>query len=618
MNPRLLVLGGLPEKETVNLNLEIGESFVFGRSPECDLPVASVAVSRRHCRISLFDDGFRLEDLESHNGTFVNDLPINSCFLKHGDRINIGNLSLMFLTSEENTTPLADAEFDDSLITNSSVRFSNQIDTAEFSSDLNILVKLGKAINELGETRSLQQRFLEIILEIIPARRGVIVLTDEDLTELQSVCVPAEETSKNGPVRISRTVCRQVINDESALLSNDLSDSSLSAAESLAAARVSSLLCVPLKAGERKGVIYLDSNNPDFHFTKSHLEQMTAISFVVSAALSNIESIDNLRHENELLRADLKIETDIIGESEAIRRVFYLISKVAPTEATVFIGGESGTGKEMAAKAIHQNSLRRAKPFAAINCAVLSENLLESELFGYEKGAFTGAVNQKKGKFEMADGGTIFLDEIGDLAPQLQAKLLRVLQEREFERVGGTRTIKVNVRVIAATNRNLEEEVKKGVFRQDLFFRLNVINIKMPALRERKSDIPLLAQHFIRKYSEKCNRKVFGLSEKARKILMNYNWSGNVRELENVIERAVILGTTEIILPEDLPREIYDSVEIERSADGSFNEQVKLAKQKIVREAIEEADGNYTKAANLLGLHPNNLHRLIRNLEKNN
>ncbi|HEY0428030.1 MAG TPA: sigma 54-interacting transcriptional regulator [Pyrinomonadaceae bacterium] len=615
MNPRLIILAGLPEKETIALHLEDGESFVLGRGVECDLPIGNVAVSRQHCRISRAGENFKLEDLGSHNGTFVNNLPVQSHVLNDGDRINIGNSYVVFLTREDEHWPQTQAEFDDgSLVLNSTIRLYPYEDTDEFAPDLGALVKLGKAVNELKNAKALERRFLEIILEFIPAHHAAIILTDDDSDEPAAVSVLSRNASDTEPMQISRTVCRQILAEQVALLSNDLSDSHLGTAESLIASQITSLLCVPLNIGETKGLIYLDANDPEFRFTQNHLEQMTALSFLISAALANAESIENLRRQNELLKADLEIETNMIGDSEPVRNIFRLISKVAPMDSTVLISGESGTGKELAAKAIHQNSHRADKPYAAINCAVLNENLLESELFGYEKGSFTGAFAQKKGKLELADSGTIFLDEVAELAPNIQAKLLRVLQEREFERVGGTHAVKVNVRIIAATNRDLETEVKKGAFRQDLFFRLNVVQIKMPPLRERIADIPLLAQHFVRKHSEKCKRKVTGVSEKARQMLMKHEWPGNVRELENIIERAIVLGSDETVTPKDLPEEITGNNFFGQNEIMDFQEQLKNAKQRIILDALKKSGWNYSDAARGLGIHPNNLHRLISTL----
>jgi len=364
----------------------------------------------------------------------------------------------------------------------------------------------------------------------------------------------------------------------------------------------------------RLGVIYLDTNDPESVFDKDHLQLVSAISAITSVAIENARHIEWLVSENQRLIADFGIEHNMVGESTPVREVLQFISKVAPTDATVLISGESGTGKELAARAIHQNSKRAGKPFMAVNCAALAESLLESELFGHEKGSFTGALAQKKGRLEIADGGTVFLDEIGELSPALQVKLLRVLQEREFERVGGTRTIKVDIRLVTATNKNLEEAVNDGTFRQDLYYRLNVVSLEMPPLRERQEDIPLLANYFAAKYGEKCNRRITGISTEAQARLLNYEWPGNVRELENAIERAVVLGTTEHILLEDLPDSVLESESPAAAPANKYHDAVAQTKKQIILNAMQQAKGNFTEAAKVLGVHPNYLHRLIRNL----
>ena len=336
---------------------------------------------------------------------------------------------------------------------------------------------------------------------------------------------------------------------------------------------------------------------------------------MASGALDNVRRMEWLETENRRLRSDVNLEHNMVGESARMREVYQFIGKAAPTGSTVLIRGESGTGKELVARAIHLNSSRSQNPFVAINCASLSETLLESELFGHEKGAFTGAIAQKKGKLEIATGGTVFLDELGELAPSVQAKLLRVLQEREFERVGGTRAIKIDIRVIAATNRDLEQAIKAGTFRQDLYYRLNVLCLTMPALKERREDIPLLAEHFINQARRRLNRPVKGISPEARKCLVQYDWPGNVRELENAIERAVVLGTTELIQPEDLPEALLEQQAVPGVQVTEFHQSIKQAKRQLVLQAFQEAGGNYAQTARLLGIHPNNLHRLIRNLD---
>jgi Nif-specific regulatory protein len=298
-----------------------------------------------------------------------------------------------------------------------------------------------------------------------------------------------------------------------------------------------------------------------------------------------------------------------------MRDVYQFVSRVAPHESTVLIRGESGTGKELVARAIHRTSKRGNRPFVAINCAALTESLLESELFGHERGAFTGAITQKKGKIEIADGGTLFLDEIGELALTLQAKLLRVLQEREFERVGGTRPIKVDIRLIAASNRNLDEAVKSNLFRQDLFFRLNVVSIMLPPLRERRDDIPLLATYFVQKYARATDRRVVAISPEAHRLLKNYDWPGNVRELQNALERAVVLGSSDHIRPEDLPEALVENNESTDAGVTRYHDAVNTVKRQLILRAIEQAGGNFTEAAKLLDLHPNYLHRLVRNMD---
>jgi Nif-specific regulatory protein len=305
----------------------------------------------------------------------------------------------------------------------------------------------------------------------------------------------------------------------------------------------------------------------------------------------------------------------MVGQGPRMREVYQFIEKVAPSDSTVLIHGESGTGKELAARAIHQNSPRKSQPFVALNCAALTETLLESELFGHERGAFTSAVVQKKGMLEVADGGTVFLDEVGELPLSLQAKLLRVLQEREFARDGGTRSINANVRFVAATNRDLQKAVKDDKFRLDLFYRLNVVSMTMPALREHSEDIPLLAEYFVGKFTERCCRRINGISAAARACLARYDWPGNVRELENAIERAVVVGSSDMISPEDLPEALAETAVADPCGSAKYHDAILNLKRQLILSAYEQAGGSFTEAAKLLGVHPNYLHRLVRNLD---
>jgi Nif-specific regulatory protein len=366
--------------------------------------------------------------------------------------------------------------------------------------------------------------------------------------------------------------------------------------------------------GERvSGVIYLDAKVPTVQFDSNHLRVLQAIAHIAALALENLDHWEKLRQENLSLRAEIGIKHDIVGGGPQIRKVFDFIRKVAPADSTVLIQGESGTGKELVARAIHSNSPRADRPFIAINSAAIAATLLESELFGHEKGAFTGAVAQKKGKVELAEGGTLFLDEISELAPELQAKLLRVLQEREFERVGGTRSIPLNVRLIAATNKSLAQAVDANQFRKDLFYRLNVVAVTLPPLRDRREDIRELAEHFLRKARSKCQTLARSISPEAMACLSQYEWPGNIRELENAIERAAVLGTNELIQPDDLPEGVVEGGDVSGES-ANYYASLKEFKKQLIQQALQKANGSYVDAAKLLGLHPNSLLRLMRNL----
>jgi len=574
---------------------------------------------------------FTIVDLESYNGTFVNGVPVKEHPLAHGDQIAVGDVVLLFLLHEaEVARETTGQSQEDNLITRSTVRlrredalylhpekFEAELPaTSRATRDLNALLKFSTTISSMRGLSELQSQLLQLILEVVPAQREAILLVDRSQAVFASICGWSTTTGRNDSLTVSQTITSQVLREGIALLSNDLlGTGSPGQTPSLLDARVCSVLCAPLIGFEGElGVIYLDSSDPAARFDEDHLQLLTAIAAIAAAPLENARRVDWLEDENQRLQEEIHVEHQMIGESAAMQAVYKFIGKVAPTDSTVLIRGESGTGKELAARAIHMNSTRAAKPFIAINGATLSETLLESELFGHEKGAFTGAIAQKSGKLEIADGGTLFLDEIGELTPLIQAKLLRVLQEHEFERVGGTRSIKVNVRIVAATNKDLEAAVRNGSFRQDLYYRLNVVSITMPPLRNRRDDIQLLASYFASVYSKKCKRRIKGISSEARSLLRAYDWPGNVRELQNAIERAVVLGSTELLVPEDLPEALFETGDNKSLSVSGYHDKVAEAKKLIVTRAIEEADGNYTEAAKQLGIHPTNLHRLIRTL----
>ena len=617
MKPRIIALAG-PVKGVV-FELSAADHTI-GRDPSNYISIKDKSLSRQHCRIARENGQFIVRDLESHNGTFVNSVPVREQELAHGDHIQVGDSLLLFLSLEEKASAPdapANVQLDNgALNTRSTVRLRLEDALYLIARDLEAVIRAGAMINATHSFSGLRQKLLEAIFDIVPAERGAIILFNGTSDEPSSVFALDKLSKTAEPFQISRTVVYQVLREGVGLLSNDITENdSLNSSESLIASKISSLICVPLAQLDRKvGILYLDTQDPSKRFTEGDLQMASTLASITAGALESAYRIEWLENENQRLLANIQLEHNMIGESRRMRDAYDFIVRSSRTDSTVLIRGESGTGKELAARAIHQNSSRSDKSFIAVNCAALTETLLESELFGHERGAFTGAIALKKGKLEVADGGTVFLDEVGEMALTIQVKLLRVLQEREFERVGGTRLIKTNIRVIAATNKDLEAAIKSGAFRQDLFYRLDVLPLTMPALRERADDIPLLANYFTAKYSEKCKRRVTGLSAAARECLINYDWPGNVRELENAIERAIVLGLTDEIQLEDLPEAVVESAPAAAHSNGNYYELVIEAKRRILINTLEQAGGRYTVAAKLLGIHPNNLHRLLRNL----
>lgn len=627
MNPRLVCIAG-PLKGTVFALTE--DQTTIGRDSANQLSVKDRLLSRQHCRIAKEAEGFTLTDLDSLNGTFINNVPIKRRHLTDGDHIKLGKSVFIFLLSESEAQPPTNSVLlsDESLLAGVTVELrredalyldSDKVQAALNSDertarDLNTLLKISAAINASRNLPDLQRQLLELIAEAVPARSGAILLVNSTGDDFTSTLGWRRSHKIDREVSISRTIAFQVLRDGRAVLRNEVLDSK-ELAESLVNSQTHSLLAVPMMLYEKTvGIIYLATSNQFDRFDEHHLQMVMAAAHIAALAIENLLRVEWLVNENERLQSEIELSHNMIGESPRMREVYQRIARVAPTDATVLVRGESGTGKELAARAIHQNSQRANKPFVAINCAALTETLLESELFGHEKGAFTGAVAQKKGKLEIAQSGTLFLDEVGEMTPLLQAKLLRVLQEHEFERVGGNHTLKADIRLIAATNRNLEKAIEQGNFREDLYYRLNVVTLLMPPLRERREDIPLLASYFAMKHSDKCKRQIRGITAEARAALMAYDWHGNVRELENAIERAVVLGSSDFIQPEDLPEVILETETSPDSMSTKYHQAVKEAKKQLILQAFDEAGGNYTGAAHRLGVHPNYLHRLIRNL----
>jgi transcriptional regulator with GAF, ATPase, and Fis domain len=584
----------------------------LGRDPANQVMIGDSAVSRKHCTISQVSQGiYEISDLDSYNGTFVNGIQASRTPIQHGDRIRIGTSEFVFLIGQdEDASPQSSGAGKQTTSGTLTALFLDQRSglpsdasgIGRMARDLSAFFKIANLVNSFHDVEALQRELLELIFEVIPAAQGAIVLQPSANEGLNPACVWSRDGDAKQETVIREEWAQRAMWERCAVLTT----------ASTAPAPAEHVLCVPLVAVENiLGVIYLISPATSPPFGEDHAYFLSSVSRIAAVSLENLLKLDSLRAENQRLRADMGAAT-LIGESRAMSRVTEFIGRVAKGDSTVLIRGESGTGKELMARAIHANSLRPSKPFVAINCAAIPETLLESELFGHEKGAFTGASAAQKGKFEAAEDGTLLLDEIGEMAPLLQSKLLRVLQQREFERLGGTRLLPFNARVIAATNKNLEQAIKAGDFRQDLYYRLNVVSVALPPLREHREDIPALALHFANKFAAKSKRGFKGISPEARSLLMQYSWPGNVRELENAIEHAIVLGLTDEILPEDLPEAMLEEQSSEMAA--LYHNTLHQTKKQLVMTAMNDSKGNHVEAARLLGIHPKYLHRLIKNL----
>ncbi len=626
MRPRLIAASGPLEGET----FELGEDrFTVGRQEGNDLRLTGLEVSRRHCEIHRGDGGrFTLRDLGSSHGTFINGRPVREKELLHSDLVTVGTSVLLFLLDDPSSdSPLA-ATLDprpaagDILATRKPAEVLHldaaRVDAAlpkkdRLARELHALLRLSETLQETLELKALAERLLDAAFEAVPAEHGAVLLRESGLEQ------PLTLAERGQPNAASRTVVARVLDEGVAIFSPLISDDpELAAVKSVG--DTGTLIAAPL-AGEAEplGVLYLDRRSAGF--ASRHLELATAIAGVASLALRNALHLRWLETENRRLREESAERHDMIGESAVMRRLFDLIARVARADSTVLVHGETGTGKELVARAIHRASPRAEGPLVAVNCATLSENLLESELFGHEKGAFTGAATRKIGKMQAAHRGTLFLDEVAEIPIDLQAKLLRALQEREVERVGGSRPIPVDVRVVAASHRDLEQAVRDGDLRDDLYYRLKVITAEVPPLRRRRDDVPLLASHFARRHARRLGIAGIGIAPEARRSLLAYDWPGNVRELGNVIERAVVLGDGEVVRREDLPDEVAACGGEETPADraseetADFQSALVAYKKRLILDAWRLAGGDYAATAERLGVHVNSLHRMIRNLD---
>ncbi len=544
--------------------------FLIGRAPGSALTVQDDACGWRHCLIKQDGGRYLLQDFKSPGGTFLNGRHVSQSVLTNGDQLSIGASRFIFCDGEaggEQAKPGGDA-----LLKACTVQ---------------TLVRSMAMASDPHVARMLEAQVIALIGELLPCDGGFLLMGGR-VSDLQAQLRERREWRQEG---------------EALCLTLERMDQEGEAVTPLGRWQV-----LPLYVrGGLAGVLGLRMT------AEPGTEGWSEIALMTALALENAHEVETLQTQNALLVERLGNANGMIGRSVQMERVLKVIDRVGPQDVTVLVLGETGTGKELAARALHAASPRRQAPFVAINCAALPDHLVESELFGHEKGAFTGAASQKKGKLEMATGGTVLLDEIGELPLAMQAKLLRVLQQREFERVGGTRTLPLDIRLVAATNRDLQEETKHGRFREDLFHRLNVVTVRLPALRERVQDIPELAAHFLAASAGRFGRKGLRLSDSAVQCLSRYHWPGNVRELENAMERAAVMCESGEVTPEDLPETVGESA-LTAGIAGAYQKNVGEAKREAIVRAWGQAGGDYKGAAKLLGIHPNSLLRLVRNL----
>jgi len=480
--------------------------------------------------------------------------------------------------------------------------------------ELTLLFEVSQILDRSMDLDQVISPVLEAIAEHMDMHRGTVTLLNRQTGEIRisaAYGLTGEEQAK-GRYRLGEGITGRVYESGQPIIVPDITEEPefLDRTGARSGDTSTAFICVPIKIGQETcGALSSDRLFGDDIALDEDVRLLTIISSMIARAVQlrrdGEEAQKALEEENTRLQAALRESfqpANMIGTTREMTQVYDLLRQVAPSEATVLIRGESGTGKELIANALHYNSPRSSKAFVKVNCAALPEGVIESELFGHEEGAFTGAVKTRTGRFEMADGGTIFLDEIGELSPMLQVKLLRVLQEREIERVGGTETIPVDVRVIAATNRPLEEEIAGGSFREDLFYRLNVFPIHLPPLRERRGDIMLLADHFVEKYSRKNRKTVKRISSAAIDLLTSYHWPGNVRELENCIERAVLLSTDEVVHAYHLPPSLQSAESTDTGLATTLPEALDKLEEELLRDALKSSRGNRAEAARQLGI----------------
>jgi DNA-binding NtrC family response regulator/pSer/pThr/pTyr-binding forkhead associated (FHA) protein len=639
--------------------LAAGQSYTLGRATTNRIVLKDDLCSREHAEVSFSAGHWRVRDLGSLNGTRVNNQRLQGEHeLVAHDDVYLGRTHLLFVEDMDQLPELPPATPPPSgglsirkrlgqtrFLTpqpplpneNDATHTGSGTDRHPLSRDLSLLYRLALDMGSAGSYDEVCRIVLDALLEAIPADVGAILSVARNGNgrgqaesepgieagkslrglELEVTAHRHRDPSVQEYTRVSEYVSNEVLAGREAILAEDVArDRYLRNRESLTALGASSLICAPILFGNRLlGLIHLYCTDPHKALDPEDLEFAVAVAKQLGGVINQLQKQQSLRAENRSLRDQLRVESELIGTSPVMKAVEQQIARVAGTNATCLVRGESGVGKELVARAIHYSSPRKDGPFVCLNCAALTETLLESELFGHEKGSFTGATEKKIGKFEASNHGTIFLDEIGEMTVGTQAKLLRILEGHPFERVGGSVPIRVDVRVVAATNQPLEKAVHGGSFRRDLFFRLQVVEIRVPPLRERKSDVPALADHFLRRFVRETGRKIRGFTPAALRKLEDYHWPGNVRELRNAVERAVALGNGPLLDVNDIWLSSLEASGSQPAVGGEVVYQPlpleEVERQHILR-TLNHTDWNKSQAASILHIERSTLDRKIK------
>jgi transcriptional regulator with GAF, ATPase, and Fis domain len=567
----------------------------LGSSQDCDLLLPDPLLAASYAHIHFDGDGYNITTIEKRDEIVVNGKKRKKHRLAHQDRMVIGDIEILFSLFDEK--PPAEEEAAQTVADIDAYR-----KLYEFSAQLMLKYDLTELLNHL----------LDSVVQITNADKGFLILLEGGRLDVKVARNLKKENIADAVSQLSDAIIAKVVAEKKPIIISDaMNDVEFKSSMSVMNLKLTSVMCVPLlERGNLLGLIYVGNDSVANLFDEQRLQVLTIFAAQASLIVRNALLVNELQLDNRMLHDKLEQLRfgEIVGSSPAMQEVFKKVGKIAATDISVLITGETGTGKELIAREIHARSPRAKGPFVSINCGAIPENLLESELFGHVKGAFTGAVSNKLGKFHAADKGTLFLDEIGEMPLSLQVKILRALQEKVVVRVGDTRPESVDIRIIAATNRDLEAEIKGGRFREDLYYRLNVVNIHLPPLRDRGDDVLVIARYLLARYAPEYGNRVKGFSPNASVAMRKYRWPGNIREMENRIKKAIVLADKALLGPEDLDLQPDDLPPILPLAD---------AKEKFQRDYINEVlalnNGNRTKTARDLGVDPRTI---FRHLEK--